>query len=285
VEHDRTAMLLGSAQVLVDGGRLVFERNAPDARLLRDLWSLLPTATRTDLWPASFAFSNGLRFHVLALPTATGPDSLGAVTEAQAGDYPEGRYELALQLAVESDDQADLDALFARRSRAQVLRMGVALLLAFIISALGLSFPNVGQQQAPAPSKEKEARPDPAMKLPPTEAIPALSPQQRQHFADRLAVLAKRLGVRLPDDASEEALAQAIAQLDHTLDQLPGSAKSRRDPGPLSEFGPAQRRLRALLWKHEVSEYDDLRLNPVELVERLEKKLAEKGAIKEDRGE
>jgi hypothetical protein len=48
--------LLGATQALVDGGRVVFERQAPDTPLLRDLWMLLPTSTRARLWPASFAF-------------------------------------------------------------------------------------------------------------------------------------------------------------------------------------------------------------------------------------
>src|SRR5262249_48794917 len=53
--------LLGGSQVLVDGGRVVFQRQQPDSALLRDLWQLLPTRTRTELWPATFAFGNALR--------------------------------------------------------------------------------------------------------------------------------------------------------------------------------------------------------------------------------
>src|SRR5262245_34686078 len=53
--------LLGGAQALVDGGRVAFMRSAPDPRPLRNLWSLLPTSTRAELWPASFAFRNELR--------------------------------------------------------------------------------------------------------------------------------------------------------------------------------------------------------------------------------
>src|SRR5438552_907992 len=64
--------LLGGSQVLVDGGRIAFERQAPDGALLRDLWRLLPTSTRSELWPASFAFGNVLRFHALAAPKVDG---------------------------------------------------------------------------------------------------------------------------------------------------------------------------------------------------------------------
>src|SRR5262249_46834652 len=66
--------LLGGSQVLVDGGRIVFWRNGPDSALLRDLWCLLPTSTRSELWPASFAFGNDLHFHVLAVPNAEGEE-------------------------------------------------------------------------------------------------------------------------------------------------------------------------------------------------------------------
>src|SRR5205814_1502832 len=113
--------LLGGSQVLVDGGRVVFERPAPDPALLRDLWRLLPASARSDLWPAAFAFGNTLRFHVLAVPKAEGEEYTHYHTEEQAGDYPEGRYELALQTAAESGDQRGLDKLFARRSQAETL--------------------------------------------------------------------------------------------------------------------------------------------------------------------
>jgi hypothetical protein len=49
----------------------------------------------------------------------------------------------------------------------------------------------------------------------------------------------------------------------------------------LSDLGPVQRQLRALLWKHGVADYHVPGPNPVELVEKLEKKLAEAGALEE----
>jgi len=58
----RDATLLGGTQILLDGGRLVFERSSPDAVILRSLWALLPTRERCELWPASFAFSNVHQF-------------------------------------------------------------------------------------------------------------------------------------------------------------------------------------------------------------------------------
>src|SRR6185437_14502741 len=63
-----SATLLGSVQVLLDGGRLVFERSGPDAAILRSLWALLPTSERVKRWPASFAFHNGHRFDAVVVP-------------------------------------------------------------------------------------------------------------------------------------------------------------------------------------------------------------------------
>ena len=60
--------LLGGAQVLVDGGKLLFERPIPDPELVRDLWTLLPTSSRWGLWPATFVFGNSLEFDVLVMP-------------------------------------------------------------------------------------------------------------------------------------------------------------------------------------------------------------------------
>jgi hypothetical protein len=134
------ATLLGGTQVLVDGGRLVFERTEPALSLLRSLWALLPTNTRVGLWPTTFAFSNALRFHVVVMPRAAWPELEHYVTEDQAGDHPEGRYELALQTAVEDGDQADVDALFARRTPAQMWRLGLVLLIVLMLFAMLMQF-------------------------------------------------------------------------------------------------------------------------------------------------
>ena len=145
-----SATLLGGVQALVDGGRLVFERTAPDGRLLRSLWALLPISNRCELWPATFAFGNSLGFDVVVVPRADGPEYANCVTEVHAGDYPEGRYELALQVAAEGGHQEDLDALFARRSRGQTMRVGLILLVLFIVLPLTNIF--CGPRLAPSPT-------------------------------------------------------------------------------------------------------------------------------------
>jgi hypothetical protein len=140
-----SATLLGGAQALLDGGRLVFERSAPDDRIIRALWALLPVSNRCELWPATFAFGNALGFDVVVVPRAEGPAYAHCVMEAQAGDYPERRYERALQIAAESGDQEALDRLFARRSQGQTIRIGL------IVLALFLALPVIGFLFGPPP--------------------------------------------------------------------------------------------------------------------------------------
>jgi hypothetical protein len=155
VVADRTQTLLGGVQALLDGGRLAFARPAPDPDVVRDLWALLPGEARAEMWPATFAFGNALGFHVVVSPDVSGPEFAGYVSEADAGDYPEGRYEFALQQAAEESDQASIDALFARRGRGQVLRVAILLLLAFLmIPPLVFLTPGC-RELAEAPKKEK----------------------------------------------------------------------------------------------------------------------------------
>jgi hypothetical protein len=260
-----SATLLGGAQALLDGGRVVFERTEPDARLLRGLWALLPTSTRGDLWPASFSFSNTHGFDAVVVPRATGPDFDQYVFEEQAGDYPEGRYELALQTAVESGNQHDLDTLLSRRSRRQMLRLAVGLLAVFVLVPVagGLLTPKPPPpRSAPAAAAEK---PD----LPAADECPPLSKDERDRLAERLRGLALLLHFAPPSAATDPALTDAVAALDRRL----GTPIRRRDPGKLRAFGPLARQLRALLWKHDVAGYQQPRRNTLEVLDLLVKKL------------
>ncbi|MBY0458751.1 MAG: hypothetical protein K2V38_15550 [Gemmataceae bacterium] len=132
-------LLLGGAQALVDGNRVLLKRDAP-ARFVRDLWLLLPDRTRCDLWPASFAFSDELGFHAAlgpTLPTKPGPRVLG---EEAIRDYPQSSYELGLQLAVESGDRAALRKLLARRTVDDTIRLGLYILGFALVAAVVLKF-------------------------------------------------------------------------------------------------------------------------------------------------
>ncbi len=132
-ERSEGPALLGGVQILVDGGRLVFERPAPDLSLLRAIWTLLPQTTRAKLWPTTFAFNNNLKFDILVVEKYSAEIYPGYTTEDQAADYPEGRYELALQIAAESGDQQGLDDLYHRRSIGETLRLVWILLISMVL--------------------------------------------------------------------------------------------------------------------------------------------------------
>lgn len=127
-------LLLGATQALLDGSRLLLVRAEPASDSVRGVWQLLPDRSRIDLWPATFAFAADLGFHVVVLPAPPTEWPVGYLTEEQTRDYPEGRYELAVQIAAESGDQAALDALFARRSSRDTLRLA-AFMVAFAFAA------------------------------------------------------------------------------------------------------------------------------------------------------
>jgi hypothetical protein len=278
--------LLGGVQMLVDGGRLVFERSEPDPKLVRSLWALLPTATRTELWPATFAFSNAHGFDVLVVPRAAGPQYERYLTEPQAGDYPEGRYELSLQTAIEAGNQAEVDALFARRSRSQTLRLALWLLGIFLVVPLVVMSLPTGPRRAPQPAAKKEPGKKAALpedlQLAPAEDYPRLSEGQRRRLAGRLQSFGKRLGVALFEGDTDAELSDDLARLDAAIDARLGAKRPRRNPGRLRALGPPKRQLQALLWKHGVAEYNEQRLNPLELIEKLEQKLARDGILKEE---
>src|SRR5206468_3132483 len=81
VAQAESPALLGGVQILIDGGKVVFERPGPDNGLMRGLWTLLPGSTRARLWPASFAFGNALGFDALVVPTAAGEQYAGYANE------------------------------------------------------------------------------------------------------------------------------------------------------------------------------------------------------------
>ena len=127
--------LLGACQTLVESGRILLERSEPADNTFRGLWALLPDSTRKQIKMTTFAYSNTLGFDLLAMPKL--PESMrGYLTEDQARDYPESRYERELQVAVEMGDQAALDRLLWRRSSSETLRLAFWL----VIGALVLSF-------------------------------------------------------------------------------------------------------------------------------------------------
>jgi hypothetical protein len=255
--------LLGGVQVLLDGGRLVFERFGPDPGILRSLWALLPTSERGKLWPASFAFSNAHRFDALVVTRAAGPEFEDYVTEEKVGDYPEGRYECNLQSAIETGDQREIDALL-QHNRSGTLRLVVLLFGIVILLSVAMSVLLPGPR--PVGHSPTTAKASPPLDLPPAEECRPLDEHERSTLARQLRELADHLHVTLPVGTSDEMLTADLAALDNRL----GTPDPRRDPGSLRNHGPVERQLRALLWKHGLADYCDRRLNAIELLERLQ---------------
>ena len=129
-------LLLGATQALLDGGSLLLIESEPQNDVLRSVWQLLPDRSRSELRMATFAFSGELGFQVWAMPKAPEPWPERTLTAEQTRDYPEGRYELALQVAAEGGQQADLDRLLARRSSKDVLRLAASMVAFALVAAL-----------------------------------------------------------------------------------------------------------------------------------------------------
>jgi hypothetical protein len=135
-KHGDGPLLLGACQTLVDSGRIAIRRDRPEPGLIRDLWNLLPDSTRRGTWPATFAYSAGLGFGLVVLPAIPDGGLPGYLTEDQARDYPESRYERELQTAVEHGDQRTVDTLFARRTSSETLRLAVWMVLGATVLAV-----------------------------------------------------------------------------------------------------------------------------------------------------
>jgi len=129
-KHGDGPFLLGACQTLVDSGRIALVRPEPAPQLCRDLWNLLPDSTRRQTWPATFAYSTDLSFGLVVMPQMPEGGMTGYLSEDQARDYPESRYERELQVAVEHGDQRTVDRLLARRSSAETLRLALWIVLA-----------------------------------------------------------------------------------------------------------------------------------------------------------
>jgi hypothetical protein len=132
--------LLGGAQTLVDGGKILLARPEPANKLVRDLWTLLPDSTRRTIWPCTFGFSVELGFDVLVMPVAPQERIAGYLAEDQARDYPESRYERNLQAAIEAGDAAGVQQLLARKSTAEMIKLAWWIFAALIVVGIVFAF-------------------------------------------------------------------------------------------------------------------------------------------------
>jgi hypothetical protein len=115
--------LLGGCQTLLNGNKLILIRPSGSDTEIRKLWKMLPTPTQAEVRFATLAPHLGFGCDFTVLPEAPDVWPAGHANEEQTRDTPEGRYELALQVAVESGDEASLQRLLARRTSDQMLRI------------------------------------------------------------------------------------------------------------------------------------------------------------------
>jgi len=134
--HHDGPLLLGATQALLDGMRIVLQRPAPDDVVLRRVWRLLPFSVRDELAVATFSFGLDPRFHLSVSPNPPTALPAGTLSEENCRDVPEGRYELALQIAAETGNQTALERLFARRSSAATLKIALILLGIAVLAAV-----------------------------------------------------------------------------------------------------------------------------------------------------
>ncbi len=127
--------LLGACQTLVDQGRILLHRDRPAEKTIRDVWRLLPVSIQGRTSFTAFAPDNRLGFDVAVLREIP-PAHPGFLTEDQARDYPESRYERELQTAVEHGDERALQALLNRRSSSDTLKLAFTMVVGMAVVSL-----------------------------------------------------------------------------------------------------------------------------------------------------
>ncbi|WP_020469541.1 hypothetical protein [Zavarzinella formosa] len=127
--------LLGGCQTLVDQGKILLQRDQPEEKTIRDLWQLLPLSIQGRTSFTAFAPDNHLGFD-LAVLRETLESHPGFLSEDQARDYPESRYERELQAAIESGDERSLQALLNRRSSGETLKLAFSLVIGMAILSI-----------------------------------------------------------------------------------------------------------------------------------------------------
>lgn len=122
-------LLLGACQALVDSAKLLLNADEPQPTLLRSLWQLLPTSIQRQTTLATFAYTATLSCSLMVVPASIATQKHGYLSDEQARDYPESRYERNLQVAIEANDQRMLNQLLARKSSAEALRSAMIMLV------------------------------------------------------------------------------------------------------------------------------------------------------------
>jgi hypothetical protein len=136
LEHGNGPLLLGSAQAIVDNGRILLTREEPPEVFFRDLWQFLPYPSQrlininTLIWDRLWI--DQPTFELASVPEPLDPMPYGWLDDDTAMSYPESRYERDLQVAIEMGEQGELDQLLQRRTSAQTFSLGLMLVLGMI---------------------------------------------------------------------------------------------------------------------------------------------------------
>jgi hypothetical protein len=222
------------ASALARGRRVALEAAGPIDALARDVWRTLPARVRRRATVATWAFANGNRFDLLAVPRLA-----------------------AIELDASYVDPAALDT--GKGPGPGPRRWGRLALaggsLALLAGALGLALGRGGDarplpQVAPAVRVEaprpidRDRPPDPA-------AFPddRLAPGERQLVAEGLADLADRFGVATGGDGPTALMARLAGRLRYRGPLLTAGERSRLavEPGPDAA--------RALAWDARVRRF------------------------------
>ncbi len=139
LKNGNSPLILGSTQMLVDGGSLILHREAPDAQTLRNIWMFLPDGVRREHWLATWSPKSELRFSIAVQPNGT-PIPRGTRSEEQAMDYPESRFEYELQHAIESNNDAELERLLNRAGLEAVFKRTILMLLGLMAAGIAIAF-------------------------------------------------------------------------------------------------------------------------------------------------
>jgi hypothetical protein len=143
----------------------------------------------------------------------------------------------------------------------------LALILMVVFGALAVMI-NLANRAPDQPSATHPPRPRAAPPL--TETFPQMRQEERVKVGDILRRLIQER--ETPISSANPRIEEMLDALDRQL----GTPDPERDPSRLGRAAPrdANRQLRLLMWKHHVPGFDDNRLNPIELAERLYQKLS-----------
>ena len=133
-------LLLGAAQILVDGGFIALPHSPTCELLFRDIFAIIPDGTCGEISLATVPGTAPIPARLIAVPP--GVTIPGYANEEQVRDCPAGYYEANLQLAIEGGEEASLAQLLARRTPRQTIRLALGLIIGLGLVSLALRILN-----------------------------------------------------------------------------------------------------------------------------------------------